>query len=225
MVDLVAAETAREGAVTGGTHENQARSWRRFTKYLDSIGLGHDLYLESLTRTQRNRIIGAFAMALRQGRYSGKAHDTLATGTIRNSISDISSTFRENGRPNPTKDDDLQLSFLLQRQFRAFKNADPKEKQQKAIPACVIAEIAKRQLTELQCATSQLTILAFFFAMRSCEYVKVPQQDKRRTEILRLRNIRFFSNGRLVLYGRPRQEGTSQGKIRVTTDGRQTAAF
>jgi len=99
-------------------------------------------------------------MALRQGRYSGKAHDTLASGTIKNTISDVSSTFRENGRPNPTKDDDLQLSFVLQRQFRAFKNKDPKEKQQKAIPVCVIAEIAKRQLTEHQCTISQPTMYA-----------------------------------------------------------------
>ncbi len=182
-------ETAHEGAVTGSTHENQAWSWQQFSKYLNSIGLGHDLYLESFTRSQRNKIIGAFAMALRQGRYSGKAYDTLASGTIRNTISDISSTFRENGRPNPTKDEDLQLSFILQQQCRAFKNADPKEKQQKAIPACVIAEIAKCKLTELQCATLQLTILAFFFAMCSCKYVKVTQQEKRRTEILRLQNL------------------------------------
>jgi len=145
-------------------------------------------------------------MALRQGRYSGKAYDTLASGTIKNTISDVSSTFRENGRPNPTKDDDLQLSFVLQRQFRAFKNKDPKEKQQKAIPVCVIAEIAKRQLTEQQCTISQLTILAFFFAMRSCEYVKVPQQEKRRTEILRLRNLRFFKNGRLIDHNDPSLE-------------------
>jgi len=206
VADLVAAETAREGAVTGSTHESQVRSWRRFSKYLDSIGLGHDVFLESFTRSQRNKIIGAFAMALRQGQYSGKAYDTLASGTIRNSISDISSTFRENGRPNPTKDEDLQLSFILQRQFRAFKNANPKEKQQKAIPACIIAEIAKRKLMKLQCATSQLTILAFFFAMRSCEYVKVPQQEKRRTEILRLRNLRFFNNGRLVHHDDPNLE-------------------
>ena len=130
----------------------------------------------------------------------------MASGTIRNTISDISSTFRENGRPNPTKDEDLQLSFILQQQCRAFKNADPKEKQQKAIPACVIAKIAKRKLTELQCATSQLTILAFFFAMRSCEYVKVTQQEKRRTEILRLRNLRFFNNGRLVPHDDPNLE-------------------
>jgi hypothetical protein len=124
-------------------------------------------------------------------------------GTIRNSISDVCATFRENGRPNPTKEDDLQLSFLLHRQFRAYKNADPKEKQQKAIPACVIAEIAKLNLTELQRAISQLTILAFFFAMRSCEYVKVPQHEKRRTDILCLRNLCFFKDGRLIGHDDP----------------------
>ncbi len=198
MADLVAAETAREGAVTGSTHENHTRSWNRFTKYLDSIGLGHDVFLDSFTRSQHNKIIGAFAMAVRQGGFLTKAHDTLASGTVRNTISDISTTFRENGRQNPTKDDDFLLSFILSRQFRAFKNADPKEKQQKAIPACVIAKIAKRKLTENQCAISQLTIIAFFFVMRSCEYVKVQQQEKQRTEILRLQNICFFKNGWLI---------------------------
>jgi hypothetical protein len=206
VADLIAVETAREGAVTGSTHENQAQSWQRFSKYLDSIGLSHDLYLESFTRSQRNKIIGAFAMALRQGQYSSKAYDTLALGTIRNTILDIYSTIWENGRPNPTKDKDLQLSFILQRQFRAFKNANPKEKQQKAIHACVIAKIAKRKLTELQCATLQLTIFAFFFAMRSCKYVKVTQQEKCRTEILRLQNLRFFNNGRLVPHNDPNLE-------------------
>jgi hypothetical protein len=117
-------------------------------------------------------------MALQQGQFLRPSHDTLAVGTIKNTISDICATFRENGRPNPTKDNDLQLSFILHRQFRAFKNADPKEKQQKVIPAWVIAEIAKRNLTELQRAISQLTILAFFFAMRSCKYVKVQQHKK-----------------------------------------------
>jgi hypothetical protein len=206
VADIVAAETSREGAVTGGTHENQARSWRRFSQYLESIGLGHDIFLDSFTRSQRNKILGAFALALREGRFSRASHDTLAVGTIRNSILDVCATFRENGRPNPTKDNDLQLSFLLHRQFRAYKNADPKEKQQKAIPACVIAEIAKLKLTELQRAISQLTILAFFFAMRSCEYFKVPQQKKRCTDILRLRNLCFFKDGRLIGHNDPSLE-------------------
>ena len=48
----------------------------------------------------------------------------------------------------------------------------------KKIPACIIAEIAKQKLTELQCAISQLTILAFFFAMCLYKYVKELQQEK-----------------------------------------------
>jgi hypothetical protein len=56
---------------------------------------------------------------------------------------------------------------------------------------------------EQQFAILQLTILAFFFAVHSCKYVKVPQQEKRRTEILRLRNLRFFQNGRLINHNDP----------------------
>jgi hypothetical protein len=206
VADLIAAETSREGAVTGGTHENHAWSWHRFSRYLESIGIGHAIFLDSFTRSQQNKIIGAFAMALQQGQFSGPSHDTLAVGTIQNTISDIYATFRENGRPKPTKNDDLQLSFILHRQFRAFKNANSKEKQQKAIPACIIAKIAKRNQTELQRAISQLTILAFFFAMRSCEYIKVQQHEKQRTEILCLRNLRFLKNGRLVVHNDPSLE-------------------
>ncbi len=76
----------------------------------------------------------------------------------------------------------------------------------KKIPACIIAEIAKQKLTELQCAVLQLRILALFFAMRSCKYVKVQQQEKRQTKILRLWNLWFFKNGRLVNHHDPSLE-------------------
>mmetsp|Transcript_24276 Transcript_24276/g.35977 ORF Transcript_24276/g.35977 Transcript_24276/m.35977 type:complete len:90 (+) Transcript_24276:1296-1565(+) len=42
---------------------------------------------------------------------------------------------------------------------------------------------------------SQLSIGALFFACRLCKYLKVPQLEKRRTDVLRLRSIRFFRNG------------------------------
>jgi hypothetical protein len=58
------------------------------------------------------------------------AYDKLAEGTIRGTISN----FRNNGRLNPTKVDDGQLSFILSRLFRAFRNEDPNEVQQKAVP-------------------------------------------------------------------------------------------
>jgi hypothetical protein len=206
MVDLSAAEAAREGAVTGKTHEDQARAWRRFREWCDSVGLIDDYYLENFSRGQRIRLIGAFAMAMRGGRFSGPAYDTLAEGTIRGAVSFVASSFRENDRPNPTKDEDGELGRLLSRQFRAFRNDDPNPVQQKAIPVCVFRELLKNKITESKRAIGQLGGSAFFFAKRSCEYLKVPQSEKRRTDILRMRNIRFFRSGRLLGHLDPQLE-------------------
>jgi hypothetical protein len=62
----------------------------------------------------------------------------------------------------------------------------------------VLKELANLLETENQRAISQLSIGAFFFAMRSCEYTKVPQAEKGRTDVIRLRCIRFFKDGRIV---------------------------
>lgn len=59
----------------------------------------------------------------------------------------------------------------------------------------MLREVAKNQATESRRAVSQLAIGAFFFACRSCEYLKVSQSEKRRTKILTLRNVRFFTEG------------------------------
>jgi hypothetical protein len=66
-------------------------------EYLDSIGLAHDPYLNGFTRCQHNLIICAFATAVRNGQFSSNTFKTLAAGTVRNTISSVCSTFRENG--------------------------------------------------------------------------------------------------------------------------------
>mmetsp|Transcript_30867 Transcript_30867/g.65030 ORF Transcript_30867/g.65030 Transcript_30867/m.65030 type:complete len:470 (+) Transcript_30867:3029-4438(+) len=206
LADLVAAETAREGAVTGKTQEDQARAWDRWVEWCRSTGISNDVFLDEFSRSERNKLFGAFAMALREGRFSGSNVHSLAESTVRNSLSFVASTFREHDRPNPTRDEDGELSRLLSRQFRAFKNDDPNPIQQKALPIGVLSEIAKRQTTETERAISQLAIGAFFFACRSCEYLKVPSAEKRRTDVLRLRNIRFLLNGRELDHGNSRLE-------------------
>ncbi len=45
VADLAAATVAAEAGVGGGTHENNARAWPRYTKYCDSIGLDGNYFL------------------------------------------------------------------------------------------------------------------------------------------------------------------------------------
>lgn len=100
--------------------------------------------------------------------------------------------------PNPTHDNEGNLAWILARQYRANKNDDPKEIPEKAIPLCVISLVALKTATEKQHAITQLTIGAFYFAMRSCEYLKVPKQEDKKTKQLTLRNIAFYLDGTLL---------------------------
>jgi hypothetical protein len=93
-------------------------------------------------------------------------------------------------KPDPRIDQDGKPSFLLQRQIRGYKKLDPPEKQQVTLTGSVIKESISLALTSLEKAMSELFTGAFFFAMRSCEYLKVA--GKRRTKIVTLKNVRFF---------------------------------
>ena len=131
---------------------------------------------------------------MREGRFSRPADAPLACDTVRGSINHVAATFRSHGYPNPSHDEHGDLDWNLARQYRSYSISDPKKIQQKAIPLSVISLIAKINTTELQCATSQLIIGAFFFACRSCEYLQVPKPEEKQTKILTLSNIAFYLN-------------------------------
>ena len=119
LADLAAGETAREGAVTGNTHTDQAQAWSIWENYCVSIRIFEDDFLNHFTGGQRIRTMGAFAMDLREGIFSGPSHGTLVERAIRVAISYVSQTFRKNDWPNPTKDEDNKLGRFLLRQYRA----------------------------------------------------------------------------------------------------------
>eukprot|EP00957_Ditylum_brightwellii_P181120 13797082-Ditylum_brightwellii.AAC.1 len=97
-------------------------------------------------------------MAVCCGRFLEQAYDTLAEGTVRDIISNVAQTFRDNDRTDPTKDKDDKLGRLLHRQFRTFRNEDPNQVQQKVLPICVLREVAKKKHTESQHTITQLAI-------------------------------------------------------------------
>jgi hypothetical protein len=181
MAECINVQVARETAVTGKIHKDQARLWTRWTTYCCWIRL-LDPFLDNFTCHTQIKLLGAFAMAMREAHFSRSSHVRLAKGSISGAISHVCQTFRKHSRPNPSLDDDGKTEFLLQQELRAFKKADPAEKHQKAIPMSVISALAKQQLSELDQVIVQLTGLGMFFAFRSCEYLKVLQAEQHQTE-------------------------------------------
>ena len=90
------------------------------------------LTLTNLTST-RESLMGTFAMTMCEGQFS-RDYGQLAEGIVHGAISYVVLTFRENGWPNLTKDEDMELGFLSHRLYRSFKNEDPKVAHQKAVP-------------------------------------------------------------------------------------------
>eukprot|EP00957_Ditylum_brightwellii_P053888 4082890-Ditylum_brightwellii.AAC.1 len=134
----------------GKTHKDQSRAWKIWGKYCGSIGIINDVFIGNFTRHQWIQILRAFAVAVHCRRFSGQAHDILAEGTVRGTISYVTQTFRDNDRPNLTKDEDGKFGRLLHHQFRAFRTEGPNQVQQKALPICVLREVAKKKHTESQ---------------------------------------------------------------------------
>ncbi len=70
MADLAAALAARETAVDQKAHKNEARAWDRYTKWCEQCRLGNNLFLDGLSRQHKIKIMGALAVAIREGQFS-----------------------------------------------------------------------------------------------------------------------------------------------------------
>ena len=87
----------------------------------------------------------------------------------------------------------------MEQTYRGYKNLDPGVKQQKAAPISILREVHNSAVGPLGIAIAQLTCLAFFFAMRSCEYSKTTaNESSKRTKIIRIKNVRFFHHHRVL---------------------------
>jgi len=115
----------------------------------------------------------------------------------------VVAVFRENGHNDPKRDAERNVARLLRRQLRSYKKDDPKEVQQKALPICVLHLILSSNSTELCQAMGKLAGAAHFWAMHSCEYVKVPKAEHRQTKQLCIRNIAFIKDGESIDHKSP----------------------
>ena len=198
----VAAESAREKAVTRSTTEKHTRAWKRWETFLASIQLDEDSYLDSFPTPTKTRILSIFAQFIRDREHSTGNGNPLAAGTCRDAVDCVAQAFTNKQLADPRHDSQGKLSRILSRQYAGYKTTDPPLKQQKAAPISLLRIVEKLKTTPRQQAIGELVIGAFFFAMRSCEYLEVATKEGK-TKRLRLRNIRFFRQGRVLQHSDP----------------------
>jgi hypothetical protein len=148
---------------------------------------------------RRNIIISSFAEAVREATFSPRNQETLVEGTVNATVTFVAQAFRTNSREDPRLDADRKTCFLHQEQYRGYGNQDKARAKQKALPASVLRRMFEWSSSPWEMAVTWLLVLAFFFAMRSCEYLTAsyPEESKQ-TKKLRLKNIIFKKQGRIV---------------------------
>ena len=113
QADLLAAATSHEQAIMGASHDDRACAWRQWQQWLELVGCaGH--FLDSFSQVEWNLLLGAFAMAVREGWFSRDCSEPLVEGTVHGTISHVAQAFWEWGRQNPTKDADTCLASFYQ---------------------------------------------------------------------------------------------------------------
>ena len=208
MDSLLGAAQSRYDGVTANTHQKANRDWKNWLQYMDNCDLQDDVYLENFERPIQHKILGGYAQRVREKTYSAPGaskNDQLVAATCTSAVSGVCAAFRDAGKPNPSLDQDGKLAFVLSRQWKGYRNRDPSARPQKAIPLDLLKEMVSRPChNNANVAFHQLIKMAFFFAMRSCEYLKVT--GERRTDALRVRNFVFRKNQRIMDHSDPNLE-------------------
>jgi hypothetical protein len=120
----------------------------------------------------------------------------VAGKTVRDNIDTLVQTFRAHFKKDPTLDPDGRFSSLLSGQISGYRSLDPAPNRQKAISVSVLKAMPELATTPAELAAADLAMGAFFFACRSCEYVKV--SGERRTKTIQIGDVQF-RHGRIII--------------------------
>ena len=137
-----AAELANTSSIEEASHNDKTRTWERFVAWLETVGWEHDPFLTRLTRAQKARVVGAFAISLRRGEHSHERHKgPLVAGTISKALSNLAATFQDNDHNDPRHNKDGQIDRFISGIIRSFKKVDPKERAQKVITPALLKHL------------------------------------------------------------------------------------
>ena len=99
------------------------------------------------------------------------------------------------------REEDGSPCISIARQIRGYKDSDPSIKHQACLPLSIFQAIFKSKSSHFNISIGQLISGALFFACRSCEYCNIESSEPRKTKPLRLQNLRFTKDKRVLTSG------------------------
>jgi len=105
-------------------------------------------------------------------------------------------------------------ALSIQRQIRGYNAQDGAVKHQKCLPLQVYQSIFRNTFTHKERVLGELICGALFFGMRSCEYSLV--KNERKTKLLILRNIQFFSENMKIQRTRRNMKLLQASSVSIT---------
>ena len=201
---ITAAAAARADATVHETKTKRIAAWHCWDDFLFHVDLTDQVFLDGFTSFQRNILLSAFAQAVREASFSRQNKEHLVQSTVEATLSYVAQAFRASNRQDPRLDLDGKTCFLIQEQWRGYKNKDKNRKKQKALPDSVFQKMHALATSDWDVALSYLFIMALFFAMRSCEYLETRYpEESRRTKVLRCKNFKFKKDGKMLPLSSP----------------------
>ena len=188
-----AATLHQAAARSAGTDAKYNRSWTRWQRFLESVELGDDTFLDSITARLRPSIFVCFAQAFRDGEFARGDKTDLAGKTVREAMDQVAKIFIAFNRPHPFKTASDRLDYEINLLLEGHKNNDPPEKHEVAITPNFLRQTHNRASSKKERHSAILLIVAFFYAMRSCECLVT--SGSKITVNIRLRHV-VFLNGR-----------------------------
>jgi hypothetical protein len=185
------------------SNEDGDRTWRRWVGFQSSIGFTGDPFLSGLSFNEQSLLAKAFLQALRTlkwtptGSPDGLRPRPVVANTVRQATSILGAAFRGNFQQSPFHNPNApNLRPVIRSLMQAYTNADPSTKRQRAITPKLLRgmySLSGAQLPESRdshfAIISEIAIVGFFFAMRSCECTSTPTPG--RTKIISLQGVIF----------------------------------
>mmetsp|Transcript_36829 Transcript_36829/g.82805 ORF Transcript_36829/g.82805 Transcript_36829/m.82805 type:complete len:416 (-) Transcript_36829:347-1594(-) len=190
----IADEGFRNGRVasTTQTKEKYRREWFAYCKTL-----GVDPHLEAATtRFQtRARVLSGFAARTRRGAF-GRGRQ-IAAGSVASAITAVGQAISLDTGVNPTKNEgSKELIYPLQVMMSGFKKEDPATVKKLPIEVDVpeyLASLGRHAgSSERDQAIGDLSLIGFYYLLRSAEYTKNRSRDEKQTVEFRVIDVTFF---------------------------------